>query len=141
MVFPTVSSLVDQRAHLERAADRWESEVVDAPMWVITGTADGRVLGAVSLHLTPPKATLGYALCHDQQGKGYATEATGAVVDWACAQPEIFRVWATCHPDNAGSIRVLQKLGFVLEGRLENWAPRPQLGLAASASLMFAKIR
>jgi len=63
------------------------------------------------------------------------------VVDWAYAQPEIFRVWATCHPDNLASIRVLEKAGLLQEGRLENWEARPQLGLLAGPSLVFAKIR
>ena len=62
------------------------------------------------------------------------------VADWAFGQPEIFRVWATCHPDNAASIRVLNKAGLRFEARLENWEARPQPGLPAGPSMVYAKV-
>jgi RimJ/RimL family protein N-acetyltransferase len=98
-------------------------------------------LGVIELRLNPPKADLGYIFCEPFWGRGFASEVVKCVVDWAFSQPEIFRVWATCHPDNAASIRVLNKAGLSLEARLENWEPRPQLGLLAGPSLVYARIK
>ncbi len=107
----------------------------------MTAKTTGAFLGAVELWVNPPKADFGYIFCERFWGQGFATEAVKPVVDWALAQPEIFRVWATCHPDNAGSANVLRKAGLTFEARLENWEARPQLGELAGASLAFAKTK
>jgi RimJ/RimL family protein N-acetyltransferase len=69
------------------------------------------------------------------------SEAATAVVAWAMAQPAIHRVWATCAPDNVASVRVLEKAGLRLEGRLACWEARPNLGLAAGDCLVYALTR
>ncbi len=51
-------------------------------------------------------------------GKGYATEASRAVVDRASADG-YSRLWATVREWNVASRRVLAKLGFVETGRIE----------------------
>lgn len=71
----------------------------------------------------------------------YATEASTAVVSWAIQQRGIFRVWATCHPDNLRSAKALEKSGLKLEGRLANWEPRPNIGETAGESLVYALTR
>jgi ribosomal-protein-alanine N-acetyltransferase len=109
--------------------------------WAAIAKTTGELLGAVELRVNPPKADFGYIFCERFWGQGYATEAVRPVVDWVIARPEIFRVWATCHPDNAASARVLSKVGLTLEARLENWEARPQRGELAGASLMFAKTK
>jgi RimJ/RimL family protein N-acetyltransferase len=109
--------------------------------WAVTLQSTGEFLGVIELRLNPPKADLGYIFCEPFWGKGFATEVVTCVVDWAFGQPEIFRVWATCHPDNAASIRVLNKAGLTFEARLENWEARPQLGLPAGPSMVYAKIK
>ncbi len=52
-------------------------------------------------------------------GRGYATEVAQALVEFAQASG-MHRVEATCHPDNAASVRVLAKAGLTLEGRLRD---------------------
>jgi [ribosomal protein S5]-alanine N-acetyltransferase len=98
---------------------------------------DGRFIGTIELRIKPPKADFGYILCEDAWCRGYATEAASALVRWAQAQPRIFRIWATCHPNNRASARVLEKAGLQYEGRLKNWEPRPQLGEPAGDSLAY----
>ena len=69
------------------------------------------------------------------------SEAASAVVSWAMAQPEIYRVWATCHPDNIASARVLEKAGLTFEGRLSRWEARPNLGEEAGDCLVYSATR
>lgn len=98
-------------------------------------------LGVIELRINLPKADFGYIFCEEFWGAGFATEVVQCVVDWALTQPEIFRVWATCHPDNTASARVLAKVGLKLEARLENWEARPQLGELAAPSLLYGKTK
>lgn len=64
------------------------------------------------------RAEVGYLLAHSGQGKGYATESLGAVIDWASLQFGVHKFVGHCAKDNLGSRRVLEKCGFVLEGIL-----------------------
>jgi hypothetical protein len=52
------------------------------------------------------------------EGQGYMFEALCAAIAWGWAQMDLNRIEAVVHPDNAGSIALLERLGFVLEGRL-----------------------
>ena len=61
---------------------------------------------------------IGYKLAKDNWGEGYATEAAKALTDYGFNVLNLHRVYASVHPDNAASIRVLEKVGMVLEGRL-----------------------
>lgn len=45
-------------------------------------------------------------------GKGYATEAGRAMLDYVFHRSTLDRIYATIHPDNAASIHVATKLGF-----------------------------
>ncbi len=63
-------------------------------------------------------AELGYALAHDHWGKGYVSEAIGAVVPFGFNTLGFRRVEAITRPENVGSIRVLEKNGFVREAHL-----------------------
>jgi len=51
-------------------------------------------------------------------GRGIATEAARLVLRYAFEHYGLNRVEATCMPENAGSRRVLEKLGMEHEGRL-----------------------
>jgi len=55
---------------------------------------------------------IGYGISSEFQGQGYATEAVGAVMQWAFKQPGVLRITAETEPENTASIRVLEKCGF-----------------------------
>lgn len=85
----------------------------------------GRLIGNAGIRLsadTPGEAEIGYELAPDEWGKGYATEAARAVVRFGIAELGVHRVTAWTVADNAGSIRVLEKLGFTLQARLPQHA-------------------
>lgn len=83
--------------------------------------SDARVIGGIGLHLHPPdahQAMLGYCYASEAWGKGFATEAALELVAFGFDLIGVHRIWAGCDPDNTASIRVLEKLGMSLEGRL-----------------------
>lgn len=59
---------------------------------------------------------LGYRIDCEENGKGFATESIGKVVDYAFSNLKLHRVEANIIPRNKASIRVVEKLGFTCEG-------------------------
>jgi len=58
---------------------------------------------------------IGYALLPRHRSKGYATEASLAVKEYAKNTVRLKRLIAITNPDNQGSIRVLEKIGLEFE--------------------------
>jgi RimJ/RimL family protein N-acetyltransferase len=81
--------------------------------------ADGGFLGWCTLHDWNPtfrSASMGYCFTQASWGQGFATEAARALLSWAYASLDLNRVQAEVDTRNPRSARVLEKLGFVLEG-------------------------
>ena len=139
MPFHTQRMLGEAIVFANRCEKSWEDG--SAFPWAIRLRADGRFVGVIELRITPPKADFGYILGSAFWGQGYASEAAKALADWVMTQPGIYRLLATCHPENKASARVLQKAGLVEEAALDNWETRPQRDEAAGPSLVFARVR
>lgn len=67
---------------------------------------------------------IGYGITEENQGKGYATEAVEAVLDWALNQSGIRQVEAETEWENRKSQRVLEKCGFSPLGIIGDEGPR-----------------
>lgn len=65
---------------------------------------------------------IGYILKRSAWGKGYATEATRRLLEFAFEETPLEEVVATANPENAASHRVLQKCGLVYEGMRRAYA-------------------
>jgi RimJ/RimL family protein N-acetyltransferase len=57
-------------------------------------------------------------LAREVWGKGYATEAARAALEWAFGELGRASVMSMIHPDNTASIRVAERLGQRSEGRI-----------------------
>lgn len=115
--------LDETREFLRRCKAVWKDG--SAFPWVIIRKVDERLLGMIELRISGHAANLGYVLAKPYWGKGYTPEAVGAMIDWALAQPELYRVWAVCDVENQASARVLEKSGMVREGILRRWMVLP----------------
>lgn len=88
-----------------------------------------RVIGGISLHVNPEHETaeLGYLLGKRWWGRGLATEAARAVVDWGFPNFKLHKVYARAHVDNKPSWRVMERLGMTREGVLRShWKMREE---------------
>jgi RimJ/RimL family protein N-acetyltransferase len=56
---------------------------------------------------------LGWVLSPQVHGKGYATEAVRAVLNWGDSHVAASRAFCIIHPEHSASIRVARKCGFV----------------------------
>ncbi len=132
------ASLAEYRSHAEVARFQdWETPFtiemaerlidgqsqLDGPAnedWVqLAVVVDGRSIGdvAVGIHDNGRQATIGYSITATEQGKGYATEAVGAVIGALFDEAHLHRISAGIDPENVASRRLLEKLGFRYEGR------------------------
>ncbi len=91
-----------------------------------------RLIGSIGLTPEGDAHELVFRLAPDAWGRGYATEAAGAVVEMARHALPIRRLSATCVRDDAATARVLRKLGFRDAGRREVTLPRASGGTAES---------
>ncbi|HEU0152236.1 MAG TPA: GNAT family N-acetyltransferase [Arenimonas sp.] len=83
-------------------------------LWKVTRKSDGATVGMSGLvrRESLPKPDLGYAFLPAHAGQGLASEAGAAVLGHAFGVLRLAQVLAIVSPDNAGSVRVLQKLGM-----------------------------
>jgi RimJ/RimL family protein N-acetyltransferase len=85
----------------------------------------GEIVGNVNLHRffeRNRRCEIGYAIAGTHQGKGYATEALTALIEYGFRELDINRFEADINPANRASARVLERLGFRLEGLMpERW--------------------
>ncbi len=89
------------------------------PRFLITvpGAVGARLIGGCGLSLLDGDVNLGYWIAPAEWGRGYASEAAGAVLGLARALGHR-RVVASHYIDNAASGRVLEKVGFRRTGRV-----------------------
>jgi RimJ/RimL family protein N-acetyltransferase len=78
---------------------------------------NNNIIGVIGTHKTDPTPVeLSYILHPSAWGKGYATEALREYVQhYFYLKPQFDRLTAWVDTENAGSIKVLQKCGFVEE--------------------------
>jgi RimJ/RimL family protein N-acetyltransferase len=111
MPFPYLES------HARDFLDRIPSEVGREATWVLAD-AEGP-FGALGLFPEDPPGLgpeLGYWLGRPVWGRGYASEAAQAALAWADQEWRVRCVVARCFHDNPGSMRVLEKAGFLPTG-------------------------
>jgi RimJ/RimL family protein N-acetyltransferase len=117
--FPHPYRLADARRYIRLSLAR-EPETTFA--LEVEGEAAGGIGFQLHGDVERVSAELGYWLGERFWGRGIATEAVRAVTDLAFARHELTRVYALPFEWNAASCRVLEKAGFVLEGRLRKAA-------------------
>lgn len=69
-------------------------------------------------------AEIGYGISEEYQNNGYATEAVKALIQWAFNAPQVIAIEAETESENTASIRVLEKCGFKLNGKIGEEGPR-----------------
>lgn len=110
----------DRAPAFVRACERIAEDGSGARL-VVERRSDGAFLGWCALAQYDAgyrSAVITYVLRQDAWGRGLATEAAGALLDWAFATLDLNRVQGEADTRNLASRRVMEKLGFVHEGTL-----------------------
>ena len=107
----------------------WRHTVVMAGHWAIHGAGmfaveekhSGTFVGRVGPWFPPvwPDFEVGWGIAKDARGKGYASEAATAAIDWAFANFEIAQVIHCIDRENVGSQGVARRLGALKGKQIE----------------------
>jgi RimJ/RimL family protein N-acetyltransferase len=95
-------------------------------MWAIEERESSAIVGRAGL-INPadwPGPEVGYLLGREWWGRGYATEAARAAMDWGFTTIGFERLISLIDPANAASIAVAARLGETLNGEVDLWGNR-----------------
>lgn len=112
-------TLEDAKGFVRFAEGRYESGQI-AP-WGIVLKESGEFVGTIDFvawNTESEVAEIGYVLAEEHWGKGIITEAAAEVVRFGFEQMKLGRIQARCFTENAGSARVMEKVGMRFEGVL-----------------------
>jgi len=104
-------------------ARRWlETVVNEKPLTSFAIAVQDEAVGGIGFTVQPDvarrSAEIGYWLGEEFWGRGITTEALIAVTDYAFSNYDVCRLYAHVFDWNVASARVLEKAGYVFEGRL-----------------------
>lgn len=128
------------RDYLRSCLDEWSNGIGYPYVVEVRRDAAGPI-GVIHLHNKPGKVQFGYVVARHHWGQGYATEALGTLVDWALAQPQIWRASAVCDVDNLASARVMEKAGMTFEGILRRHLVHSNISPEPRDCRVYAKVR
>lgn len=103
-----------------REASRMDPETSFAI--AVDGAAVGGIGFALQSDVERVSAEVGYWVGEALWGRGIATEALTALTAYAIERHQLARIFALPFANNTASCRVLEKAGYVLEGRLSRSA-------------------
>lgn len=124
----------------------WAAAAPEEPGWfqyAVELRADRTLVGDIGVKLDESLrlAEIGYTFAPEHQGRGYATEAVGALLRDLFDRRGVHRVSAVCDRRNDRSAALLRRLGFTEEGMLRQaafyhgeWVDELMFGLLRSDS-------
>jgi RimJ/RimL family protein N-acetyltransferase len=112
---PHVLQLLQQRFAEDPTDIGWHRYILLRPVNNQSTTLIGSV-GGMRWPDDPEAAEVGYAILPEFRLRGYAIEATKAMIAWIEATNAVKTIFAHTFPHLTGSIRILEQCGFTLEG-------------------------
>lgn len=87
-------------------------------VYAIVLKENNKMIGTIELHSYSKnfKAELGYTINSKYWGRGYAAEASKAIIAWGFDYLELKRIECIMFSENFQSIRVCEKIGLTFEG-------------------------
>lgn len=106
-------------AHLLACGHDLADRTKDEYRWIVElrGYPIGSV-GAKNISRSMRYAEIGYGIAEDYHGRGLGTRAVALLVDRLFGETDFYRLFALISVENIASLRLVERLGFVREGRL-----------------------
>lgn len=118
-VYPTREAV---KGLLEKYINAYERD--DYYRWAVTLKGSDECIGQIAYFLVDSKnrfAEIEYCIGSEFQCKGYATEATKAVIEYGFNRINLHKVQICTKTVNVQSKRVIEKCGFTYEGTLRDY--------------------
>lgn len=108
------------REETEKSIKFWKKygEEKGYSSWAVVEKGTGRVIGKAGFAELPDKSDVEvfYMFVKDAWGKGYATEISGALIEYGKEKLGLKRIVAFTFPENIPSQNVVKKIGLVRDG-------------------------
>ncbi len=134
--FPSTLDEAATRDFVERLRRRWAEH--GRSWWAVEEATSGRFVGAVGLlrvdfeapfhDLDDPATEVGWRLVRAAWGRGYATEAARAAIDWGVTSFGLTEVLSFTSTGNLRSQRVMERLGMARDPSGDFDHPRVEVG-------------
>ena len=108
-------------SRIQHWTDHWQQHGFG--LWAVEERDSGVLVGRTGfMHwddwtASPHDAEIGWTFSSAVWGRGYATEAATAALEWARTQPGLRHIISITFPHNARSRRVMEKLGLTYRGQ------------------------
>lgn len=119
---PVYTTKEEVKELLDKYIGSYEKE--DYYRWAVTEKNSGECIGQIAYFLVDSKnhfAEIEYCIGADFQCRGYATEATKAVIGYGFDRMNLHKVQICTKTINKPSKRVIEKCGFTYEGTLRDY--------------------
>jgi [ribosomal protein S5]-alanine N-acetyltransferase len=118
---PTAVTLEKTQNYIKHQLDHWQERSFGH--WAVVTQADDQVVGWNGLEYLPEldEVEVAYLLSRRVRGHGFATQVASAAVRFGFESTGLKKIIGLVHPQNAPSIRVLEKCGLVFTDRLTWW--------------------
>ncbi|PXX40870.1 MULTISPECIES: GNAT family N-acetyltransferase [Burkholderia] len=138
--WPMHRSVDETRACIGRLAEGWRSGAFFS--WGLFEKRDGRLIGTLEMHGRLPRVEIGLvtSFAPGRVRTRAWSEMLRRFLDWLIAQPGVYRIEAFCSVTGRAA-PFMPKLGFVSEGVVRNYEARPNRGMSAGDSYLFAITR
>ena len=113
---PLATALKEAEEYITSLQERMANK--ECINWTITLKKSGEMIGTIGFYrmqLQHYRTETGYMFLPAFYGKGYASEALQRLVDFGFNNLGFHSIEAVIYPENKGSIRVVEKCGFVRE--------------------------
>jgi RimJ/RimL family protein N-acetyltransferase len=111
----------DARKYIDMILEK--ADQYEAVVWAITLIGDPKLAGSViywNIERLKDKAEIGYELLPEYRGKGIMAEALEKVLEFGFKELRFKTITANPNGKNMPSVRLLEKLGFVLTSEDED---------------------
>jgi ribosomal-protein-alanine N-acetyltransferase len=118
---PTTMTLEKTLHYIDHQTKHWQERGYGH--WAVILKEDKQVVGWDGLEFLPEtdENEVAYLLTHRVWGRGFATEAAHAAVSYGLGTAGLPAIIGLVHPENIGSIRVLEKCGLFYVDRKIYW--------------------
>ena len=132
--------VAETRAFIALSRAGWETGAY--VHWALECKQTRRITALIELRIETPRIEIGYVICRRgatrRRRSGFI--AIRKLTQWLINQPGIYRVFAHCAVD--GRMHpTMARLGFTLEGVVRNHEARPNIGVLAGDSYLYAMTR
>lgn len=119
-----VGDVATMRVILQAWIEAQPNFVVPAGRWAVVRKEDGEVVGGMLVRLLPPyeeDLEIGWQFRPTAWGKGYATEASHALMKWAFEEGSTDELFAVARPNNKRAIATAVRLGMEWVGETDKY--------------------